>query len=127
MIAISEDLFDVELGFFEDRVGAYAGAGEEHYLIFSQAKTIILNVRAGYRDFGLHVFEHHLQIVRELKFSFFGNLRKFNLSNVNPIIDLYDTNSLLSFGSADSNVLLSNICVESQILPEWCTVLLEYL
>lgn len=56
VIAISEDLLDVELVFYEDRVGEYAGTGEEHHSMFRQVETINLDVGEGFRDFGLHVF-----------------------------------------------------------------------
>ncbi len=125
LIAISEDLLGLEVGFFEDRVWVYAAAGEGTNSLFTQAEGIAWDTTQMH-DYRLTFLGSNYALSANGSSLLTGSLRNYNPSGVNPLFDPYDNPSFLFLGddttSADSNVLLGSISVSS--IPEPSGVLI---
>lgn len=125
VIAISEDLRGLEIGFFENRIWAYAGAGEGTNSRFTQAEGVDFDTTNSLTNYELSVNNNSYELFANGSSILSGNLRNYNPSGVNATLDPYDNPSFLFFGddtgSADSNVLIGTIAV--QTVPEPSTLL----
>ena len=126
LIAISDDLMGLELGFFEDRVWAYAGAGEGTNSLFTQAEGTPWDTTQMH-DYRLTMLNGNYSLQANGNALLVGSLRNYNPSGVNPLFDPYDNPSFLFLGddttSADSNVLLGSISVSSIPEPSGVTLI----
>jgi hypothetical protein len=123
VITISQDLLGLELAFFEDRVWAYAAAGEGTNSLFTQAESVLFDTTAGVVQYDLSVSNTTYTLFQNSQFLLSGALRNYNPSGVNPFADPYDNPSFLFFGddttSADSQVHLGAIeILERAVIPE---------
>ena len=113
MIAISEDLLGLELAFFEDRVWAYAAAGEGPNSLFTQAEGAAFDTTAGMVQFDFSVLNNGYSLNANGVPLLAGNLRNYNPSGLSSFVDPYNNPSFLFFGddttSADADVLLGDI------------------
>jgi hypothetical protein len=120
VIAISQDLLGLELGFFEDRIWAYAAAGEGANSLFTQAEGVAFDTTSALTDFNLAVEGDSYRLFAGGSEILTGSLRDYNPSGVNALINPYDNPSFLFFGddtsSADSNVKLGTVSVTT--VPE---------
>lgn len=120
VISISEDLLGLELAFFEDRIWAYAAAGEGVNSKFTQAEGVDFNTTAAFTRYDLAIQGDSYRLWADGDEVLTGSLRNYNPSGLNPLIDPYDNPSLLFFGddtsSADSEVLIGSI--EVLTVPE---------
>ncbi len=120
VIAISQDLLGLELGFFEDRIWAYAAAGEGANSLFTQAEGVAFDTTLELTHFDLTVQGNSYRLSDGVSELLTGTLRNYNPSGVNVLINPYDNPSFLFLGddtsSADSHVLLGSISVTT--VPE---------
>ncbi len=120
VIAISQDLLGLELAFFEDRVWAYAAAGEGPNSQFTQAEGVAIDTTAAVTRYDLVVQGATYTLLAGGAPILGGPLRNYNPSGVTALIDPYDNPSFLFFGddttSAESHVLLGEISVT--LVPE---------
>lgn len=127
VIAISEDLLGLELGFFENRIWAYAAAGEGTDSRFTQAEGVDFDTTAGMVSYELFVQGDGYQLFADGSEILNGSLRNYNPSGLSGLIDPYDNPSFLFFGddttSADSSVLLGTIGIQSVPEPSTCGLL----
>ena len=125
LIAISEDLLGLEVGFFEDRVWVYAAAGEGTNSLFTQAEGVAWDTTQMH-DYRLTLLGGNYLLSANGSSLLTGSLRNYNPSGVNPLFNPYDNPSFLFLGddttSADSNVLLGSISVSA--IPEPSGVLI---
>ncbi|MCA9102014.1 MAG: PEP-CTERM sorting domain-containing protein [Planctomycetales bacterium] len=116
VIAISEDLRGLELGFFADRVWAYAAAGEGADSLFTQAEGVDFDATADVVDYQLSVLGDGYALLADGALVLAGNLRNYNPSGVSTLTDPYNNPSFLFLGddttSAESHVLLGDVTVE---------------
>ena len=116
-IVISDDLFGLELGFFDDKVWAYEDGQTNPADLFTQAEgalidtTQLIDYRLRGDTNGYTLFANEVNILS-------GDWRQYSASPLFP----YDNPSSLFFGddttSASSNVLLADIAVELGPFPE---------
>lgn len=122
VIAISQDLAGLELGFFENRVWAYATAGEGTNSLFTQAEGVAFDTTASLVNYDLSIQGDNYQLSANSQSILSGSLRNYNPSGLPPLIDPYNNPSFLFFGddttSADSNVLLGRVEVLNSAIPE---------
>ena len=121
VIAISQDLAGLELGFFEDRVWAYAAAGEGASSLFTQAEGADFDTTASVVRYQLSVLDDTYALLADGALLLAGNLRDYNPSGVSALTDPYDNPSFLFLGddttSAESNVLLGDVVVDLFAAP----------
>ncbi len=126
VIAISEDLLGLELGFFEDRIWAYERTGSGSSTQFLQGEGVAFDTTADLIRFDLFVQSDTYQLVAGGSEILTGLLRNYTDSYVASLVDPYDNPSFLFFGddteSAQSSVLLGEISVAP--VPEPSTLAL---
>ena len=115
VIIITEDLFGLEIGFFEDRVWVYEDGQDDPLDLFTQAEFALFDTTADVVSYDLLVTGNDYTLLQNDLVLLAGELRNYNPSGVNAFIDPYDNPSFLFFGddttSAESHVLLGNISV----------------
>jgi hypothetical protein len=111
LIAISQDLFGIEIGFFEDRVFAYAGSGEGVLSSFTQAEFALIDTTADDIAYRLAVLGGGYQLYADDNPILSGSLR--NYSSEGAVPNPYDNPSFLFFGddtsSASSSAAISRV------------------
>ncbi len=121
VIAIGEDLFGLELGFFTDRVWAYEDANPNAGGLFTQAEFALLDTSANLLDYVLSVHGMQYQLTQNGSALLTGTLRNYNPSGVDAAWNPYDNSSLLFFGddtgSARSHVQIGRIAIAPVPLP----------
>lgn len=122
VIAISQDLAGLELGFFENRVWAYAAAGEGTDSLFTQAEGVAFDTTTSLVNYDLAVQGDSYRLFANSQSILSGSLRNYNPSGLPPLTDPYNNPSFLFLGddttSADSNVLLGRVAVLNSAVPE---------
>jgi len=122
VIAISDDLLGLEIGFFQDRVWVYATDAEGPNSLFTQAEGNDFNTTAGLVEYQLAVFHNTYTLLADGQPLFGGALRNYNPTGLNPLADPYNNPSFLFFGddttSADAHVRIGKISVELFAVPE---------
>jgi hypothetical protein len=113
LLMITEDLLGLELGFFTDRVWAYAAAGEGSNSLFTQAEGADFDTSAALTDYELSVAGSNYSLLANGSQLLSGTLRNYNPSGVPAALNPYDNPSFLSFGdnttSAASQVQVGQI------------------
>ncbi len=133
VITVSQDLLGLELGFFEDRVWAYAADGESANSLFTQAEGVAFDTTTRLTHYELAVQGNSYHLSADGSEILTGSLRNYSDNvvdnNVDSLVDPYDNQSFLFFGddtrSADSNMLLGAISVSTVPEPSaWALMLL---
>ena len=113
VIAISDDLLGVELGFFEDRLWVYAAAGESPNSQFTQAEGVTFDTTADFVTYDLSVFGDHYTLYADHRRFLSGPLRNYNPTGLSSLVDPYDNPSFVFLGddttSAESHTILGRI------------------
>lgn len=121
VIALAQDLFGLELAFFQDRVWAYEDATPTAGDRFTQAESAVFDTTAALIGYSLTIADGSYALRQNGSLLLSGGLRKYTPSGVNPLIDPYDNPSFLFFGddttSARSHVQLGRIAVAPVPLP----------
>lgn len=119
-IAISEDLWGIEVAFWQDRIWVYADANDGADALFTQAEGVDFDTTADFLDYELWVQGDGYRLTENGATLLSGNLRNYNPNQVNALINPYDNPSFLFFGdnttSADSSVALGSVRISS--VPE---------
>ena len=111
LIAISEDLLGVEIGFFEDRIFAYASSGEGALSSFTQAEFALIDATTADINYRLAVLNTGYELYADGVSILSGLLRDYSAEGAVP--NPYNNASLLFFGddtsSASSSVAVSRV------------------
>lgn len=118
VIIISEDLYGVELSFFEDKIWASEDGKLNSIDKFTQAESVIfdtsqtINYTLAGSEEGYALFANGTKILS-------GVWRSYHPSGVEPLIDPYDNPSFIFLGdntrSASSSVILGNISIATTV------------
>ena len=103
LITISENLRGLELAFFEDRIWAYADATEGTNSLFTQAEGVDFNTKAALTTYDLTFHSTGYELFAAGNSILTGDLRNYNPSGVDPLLDPYDNPSFLFFGDDTSS------------------------
>jgi hypothetical protein len=121
VITISENLAGLELGFFDDRVWAYAAAGEGTGSLFTQAEGADFNTTASIVSYQLSILDNTYALLADGELLLAGPLRNYNPSGVAALYDPYNNASFLFLGddttSAESHILLGAVTVDLVAAP----------
>ena len=121
LIALSQDLFGIELAFFANRVWAYEDATPTPGNAFTQAEFAGFDSSAGLLDYALTISGNSYALRQDGNLLLSGALRKYAPSGRNALIDPYDNPSFLFFGddtsAAQTHAQIGRIAIASVPLP----------
>lgn len=118
VVAISQDLWGLELAIFADRVSVYEDnrLGAQH--AFTQAEFALWDTTAALTDYRLDVIADRYTLHADSQPILQGDLRDYRFAQATP--DVYEIPSFLFFGddttSADSRVRIGGIQMETPLL-----------